>query len=88
MISSTIQALFKIKIQPNMSEQEKKTTKNVWFAWRKKTKPKFLYLPCTKQRTFFFTEKELFKGKGGGGLNKKWKEGFLTALNQAIKKGR
>ena len=31
MISFIIQALFKIEIQPNMSEQEK-MTKNLWFA--------------------------------------------------------
>ena len=32
MISSIIQALFFIKIQPNLSEQEKKWQKNLWFA--------------------------------------------------------
>ena len=59
MITSIIHALFFIKIQPNMSEQEKKQHDllNV------ETKPKFLCLPYTKQRTFF-TEKELLKEKG------------------------
>ena len=31
MITSTIQALFKIKIQPNMSEKKKETTKNIYY---------------------------------------------------------
>ena len=32
MICSIIQALFKIKIQPNMSEQEKGTIEKIWFG--------------------------------------------------------
>ena len=32
MINSIIQVLYKIKIQPNVSEQEKKRQKNLWFA--------------------------------------------------------
>ena len=48
------------------------------------TKPKFLYLPYTKQRKIF-TEKILFKEKGSGGLNKNEKKA-LTALATVIKK--
>ena len=70
MISSIIRALFKIKIQSNMSEQEKKSQR-IYDLLNAKTKPKFLCLPYTKQRKNFFTEKELFKEKGSGGLNKK-----------------
>ena len=39
-----------------------------------------------KQRKKDLTEKQLFKEKGSGGLNKKRKEGFLTALATVIKK--
>ena len=39
----------------------------------------------SQSNVFFFTEKELFKVKGEWGLNKKRKEGFLTALGTAIK---
>ena len=33
----------------------------------------FFYQQYTKQRKLFLTEKEIFKEKGGGGLNKKTK---------------
>ena len=61
---SSIQALKKIKIQPNMSEQEKKRQRIFGFL-NTETKPTFLCLPYTKQRILFFLfiEKLLFKGK-------------------------
>ena len=81
MISSLIQALFKIKIRLNISEQEKKWQSDLLHA---ETKPKFLYLLYTIQRKNFFTEKELFKEKEEWRIEQK--EGFLTALAMAIKK--
>ena len=49
MISSIIQALFfKIKIQSNMSEQEKKQQR-IYDLLNCKTKPKFL---CLQKKTF------------------------------------
>ena len=44
MISSIIQALFKIKIQPNMSEQEKKR-QIIFDLLNTETKPKSPCLP-------------------------------------------
>ena len=41
----------------------------------------FVYRIQSKKKCFFF------KKRVNGGLNKKWKEGFLTALDTAIKKG-
>ena len=64
MISSIIQVLFKNKIQPNVSEQEKKRQRN-YDLLNAETKLKFLCLPYTKQRQIHFTGKELFKEKGG-----------------------
>ena len=50
-------------------------------------KPKFYFLPFTKQINFiFFTQNSFLRKSGRGGLNKKWKEGFLTSLPTAIKK--
>ena len=72
-----------------MSEQEKKRQR-IYDLLNAETKPKFLYLPYTKQRkkVFFFIEKELFKERGGGGgSNKKEKERLLTALATTIKRG-
>ena len=74
----------KIKIQPNMSEQEKKRQR-IYDLLHAETKPKFLCLPYTKQRKKI-PEKGLFKEKGSGRLNEKWKEDFLTALATTIKK--
>ena len=53
---------FFIKIQPNMSEQEKKQQR-IYDLLNAETKPKFLYQSYTKQRKIF-SEKELFKEKG------------------------
>ena len=61
MINSIIKALFKIKIQPDMSEKENKRQR-IYDLLNTETKPKFLCLPYTKKR-IFFTEKELFKKK-------------------------
>ena len=49
MINSIIQALFKIKIQLNMSEQEKKQQR-IYDLLNAETKQKFLCLPYTKLR--------------------------------------
>ena len=55
-----------------MSEQEKKRQR-IYDLFDAKTK--------------IFLQKKSFLRKGGsGGLNKKWKEGFLTSLATAIKK--
>ena len=63
MISSIIQVLFFIiKIQPNMSEQEKKRQR-IYDLFNAETKPKFFDLPYTKQRNFF-PENEPFNLKG------------------------
>ena len=61
MISSIIQPLFFIKVQPNMNEQEKK--QRVYDLLNVKTKPKCLYLSYIKKRKKI-TEKEIFKEKG------------------------
>ena len=54
MISSIIQAFFFfIKIQPNISEQEKKQ-QIIYDLLNAETKPKFLCLPYTKQRKKIF----------------------------------
>ena len=62
MISSMIQALFYIKIQPNMNEQEKKRQR-IYDLLDAETKSKFLCLSNTKERKKF-TGKVLFKEKG------------------------
>ena len=51
------------------------------------TNLKFLCLLYTKQ-IIFFTDKEILRKSGNGGINlkKKRKKGFLTALATAIKK--
>ena len=59
---SIIQALFKMKIQPLMSEQEKEWQR-IYDVLNAETKPKFLCLTDLKQSCFSFTEKELFKEK-------------------------
>ena len=69
-----------------MSEQGKKRQR-IYDLLYVKTEPNFLCLPYTKQRKiFFFTDKELFKEKWDGALNRKRKEGFLTILSTAMKK--
>ena len=87
MINSIIPAIVKkIKIQPNISEQEKKRQR-IYDLLNAETTPKFLCLLYTKQRkTFFFTEKELFKEKGEWRIEPKTTRKFLTALATAIKK--
>ena len=50
----------------------------------KPSKTFFFYRIQSKEN--FFTEKELFKEKKSEGLNKKQKEGFLTALAMVIRK--
>ena len=56
MISSIIQALFKIKIQLNMCEQEKKQQR-IYNLLNAETKLKFLYPPYTKQRKIFYSKR-------------------------------
>ena len=53
MISSIIQALFRIKIQPNMSEREQKRQR-IYDLLNAETKLKFLCQPYTKQRKKFY----------------------------------
>ena len=78
MITSIIQGFFlKIKIQPNMSEQEKKQK-----HWNQ---AKVSLSTIHKAKKNYFTERVLRK-RGKGGLNKKQKEGFLTSLTMGIKK--
>ena len=50
-----------MKIQPNMSEQEK-TSKNLWLAWRR-NQAKISLPTVYKAKKNVFTEKELIKEK-------------------------
>ena len=61
MISFIIQTFFKIKIQTNMSEQEKKR-KRICESFNTETKSKFPCLLYSKQRKIFLQKKkkELF----------------------------
>ena len=58
MIRFIIQALFAIKVQPNMSDQKKKWQR-IYDLLNAEAKLKFLGLPYTKQ-IILFTEKEFF----------------------------
>ena len=51
---SSIQAFLKIKIQPNMSGQEKKQQK-IYNLLNAEINPKFLYQPYTKLRKYFYS---------------------------------
>ena len=63
-----------------MSEQEKKQQR-IYDLLNAETKPKFLCQLYTEQRKNFLQKKSFLRKKGSGGeLNKKWKEGFFTAL--------
>ena len=84
MISSIIQALFKIKIQSSMSEQEKKQQRIYDLL---KNKLNSFCLHYTKQRKIFFTVKELFLENGEWKFEQKMKRMLLTCLVAAIKKG-
>ena len=89
MISSIIQALFKIKIQHNMGEQEKKKRQRIYDLLHPQTKSKFLCLPYTKAKRKKLQEKSFFWGKGGVEDWTKNEKVFLTALvATAIKKDR
>ena len=85
MINSIIQGLFLIKIQSSMSEQEKKRQR-IYDLLNIETKTKFLLSTVYKAKKKFLQKKSFSRKMGSGGLNKKWKEGFLTALTTAIKK--
>ena len=80
MITSIIQALFENKLQPNMSDQEKKRQ---WIYDFLNAKLMFLCLSFTKQRKDFTWKSFLRKSWE---LNEKRKEGLLTPLAMAIKK--
>ena len=54
MIGFIIQALFFIKIQPNMNEQEKKWWRIYDLLY---TSQSFFFLPYTKQRKIFFSKR-------------------------------
>ena len=56
MISSIIQVIFFVKIQLNMSEQEKKGQK-IYDLLNAKTKPKFLCQPYIKHRKIFYKKR-------------------------------
>ena len=67
-----------------MSEQGKKRQR-IYDLLNAETKPKFLCLSFTKRRKKL-QKKSVLRKRRSGGLNKKRKEGFLTALTMAIKK--
>ena len=64
MISSIVQALFKINIQPKIWEHEKKRQR-IYNLFNTETKFRFLCLPYPKQNIFFFYRKVTFKEKRG-----------------------
>ena len=73
------------KIQFNLVEQENRLQR-IYGLLNAETKSKFICLQYTKQR-FFFLQKKRFLWKWMcGGLNKKRKEGFLTAFATVIMK--
>ena len=55
-----------------MSEQEKKRQR-IYDLLYVETKPKFLCLPYTKQRKYFYKKKELFKEKEEWRIEQKMK---------------
>ena len=65
MISSNIQALFKIEIQPNMSEQDKK----------RRRIDEFVYLQYTK-KIIFFLKKSILRKRWEWRWNKNEKKAF------------
>ena len=67
-----------------MSEHEKKQQR-IYIWLNAETKPKFLFLPYTKQRKKMI-EKEHFKEKGEWRVERKEKRRILTALATAVKK--
>ena len=75
MISSIIQALFKIIIQPDINEQER-TNKESMISLTLKTSQSFFVSGILK--------KVLFKDKGEWRIKQKTKECFLTPLATAI----
>ena len=64
MITSIIQALFKIKIQPNMREQEKKREKIYEKIFTLKPSQSF-FLSIVYKAKKFFNKKKSFYGKEG-----------------------
>ena len=85
MIYSIIQAVFIIKIQSNIRDQEKKRQR-IYDSLNAETKPKFLRQPYSKQKKKILLKKSSPRKTGSGGVNKKLKEDFLTALATVIKK--
>ena len=63
MISSTIQALFKIKIQPNMSEQEKKRLR-MYDLLDVKNQAKIPLSTMYKAKNFFLQKKSFLRERG------------------------
>ena len=92
MISSIIQEHFKIKIQPNVRDQEKKR-QSINDLHNAVTKPKifrnkwryFVYRIQNKE-IIFLQKKSSLRKRVSRRLKKKRKEGFLTALAMVIKK--
>ena len=67
---------------------KKKKWQRIYNLLKAETKPKFLCLSTqykAKKKNFFLQKKNFFNKKESGGLNKKQKEGFLTALPTAFK---
>ena len=50
------------------------------------TKPNFLCLSYINLKKMFYIKNNFLRKTGSRGLNKKWKQGFLTALPTEIKK--
>ena len=68
-----------------MSEHKKKQQR-IYDLLHAETKPKFRCVLYTKQRKYFFQKKSILSKRKSGKMDKKRKEGFLTAPVTAIKK--
>ncbi len=68
-----------------MSEQKKKRQK-IYDLLDAETKSIFFFVPYTKQRKKILLKKNFLRRSRSGGVNKKRKEGFLTAFATMIKK--
>ena len=83
MITSIIQALFLIKVQPNMSEQEKKWQR-IYDLLNSKNQAWVSLSTIYKAKKKSLQKKIFLRKSGSGGLNKN-KKVFLIALAIAIK---
>ena len=78
MISSNIQALFKIKIQPNMLDEVKKRQR-IYDLLNPETKLKVIFWTYTKQRKKL-QKKSFLRKRGSEVLNKKKKKNEKKAF--------